>query len=312
VTEAEAEAGGATSGGATPAGGAGAATPGGGVGPIHVTAGQGGWTYVWDHRRKPHLHPVATPSGVVLTRVEPPDHPWQRGVWFVVKFVDRDNFWEEYDPAGWGVQRHPAPPAVGEDPDGAGTVDGRLDWVRPDRATVAMREHRRLRHVPLTPDAYAVDWDVTLTAPLDAVLDRSPYNGTWGGYSGLAFRGRGDWHDSRLLLDDGAAHDRVAPQRSRWCDLSGVADGRDVGVCVLDHPANPSHPVPFYAATRAGLGYGDDWANTVYPAFLWDGPLTLPAGDPLRFRYRLVVHDGTWDLPRCEAAWSDWLAGADA
>jgi Methane oxygenase PmoA len=288
--------------------GAGPAPAPSGGGPVHVTAGRGGWTYVWDHRRKPHLHPVATPSGVVLTRVEPPDHPWQRGAWFVVKFVDGDNFWEEYDPAGWGVQRHQGPPAVADGPAGAVDVDGRLDWIRPDRTTIAVRELRRLRHVPLTPDAYAVDWDVTLTAPADAELDRSPYNGTWGGYSGLAFRGRGDWRDTRLLLDDGVAHDRVAPQRSRWCDLSGVADGREVGVCVLDHPANPSHPVPFYAATRAGPGYGDDWANTVYPAFLWDGPLTLKAGDPLRFRYRLVVHDGSWDHPRCEAAWSGWAA----
>ena len=47
----------------------------------------------------------------MLTRVEPPDHPWQRGVWFVVKFVDGDNFWEELDPPGYGVQRHAGPPA---------------------------------------------------------------------------------------------------------------------------------------------------------------------------------------------------------
>ena len=33
--------------------------------------------------------------GVVLTQVEPADHPWQRGLWFVVKYVDGDNFWEE-------------------------------------------------------------------------------------------------------------------------------------------------------------------------------------------------------------------------
>jgi Methane oxygenase PmoA len=283
------------------------------TGPIRFTAGQGGWTYAWDHRRKPHLHPVATPSGVVLTRVEPPDHPWQRGVWFAVKFVDGDNFWEEFDPRGWGVQRHVGPPSVrddGSDGEQGGEIDGRLAWIRPDRTTVAVEEHRRLRHRPLGDDAYAIDWDVTLTAAKDAVLDRSPYNGTWGGYSGLAFRGRGDWRDTRLLLDDGVERARVAPQPSRWCDISGVADGRDVGVCVLDHPANPAHPVPFYAATKAGEGYGDDWANTVYPAFLWDGPRRLPAAEPLRLGYRLVVHDGRWDTDRCAAAWSAWTSPA--
>jgi Family of unknown function (DUF6807) len=276
--------------------------------PIGVAVGAGGWTYAWDHRRKPHVHPLATPAGVVLTRVEPPDHPWQRGVWFVVKFVDGDNFWEEYDPQGWGVQRHDGPPVQ----DGA-TVVGDLDWIRPDRTTVAVREHRVLRHVALTDDAYALDWDVTLTLPagvVEAVLDRTPYMGVWGGYSGLAFRGREDWVETRLVLDDGVPRQRVAPQSSRWCDLSGTADGRAVGVCVLDHPDNPAHPVPFYATTRAGDGYGDGWANTIYPAFLWHGARPLAAGVPLRFRYRLAVHDGAWDPDRCAAAWAAW-AGDD-
>ena len=271
-------------------------------GPLHVAAGDGGWTYVWDHRRKPHLHPVATPAGLVLTRVEPADHPWQRGVWFVVKFVDGDNFWEEGSAGGWGVQRHERRPPLAD-----GVVEGELVWIRPDRTTVAIREWRRLRHVDLGDDAYAVDWDVALRAPRDAVLDRSPYNGQWGGYSGLAFRGRDDWRETRLMLDDGEPRDRVAPRRSRWCDLSGpVGDVGGVargGVCVLDHPDNPSHPVPFYATCRAGAGYGEGWANTLYPAFLWDGPVRLAAGDALRFRYRMVVHDGVWDAGRCAAAW---------
>ena len=271
---------------------------------VRFTAGEGGWTYAWDHRRKPHLHPVATPSGRVLTRIEPPDHPWQRGVWFVVKFVDGDNFWEEGHPDGWGVQRHVAPPDVTGD-----SVAGDLTWIRPDRSTVAVHEHRRLTHVSLDGDAYAVDWDVTLRVPADAVLDRSPYMGIWGGYSGLAFRGRDDWRDTRLLLDDGEARDRVAPHRSRWCDLSGTVDGDLAGVCILDHPANPSHPVPFYATTRAGEGYGDGWANTVYPAFLWDGPLTLAATDELRFRYRVAIHDGVWDAARSASEWAAFTAG---
>jgi Family of unknown function (DUF6807) len=268
---------------------------------LDFPTGEGGWRYAWDHRRKPHIHPLATPAGTVLTRVEPPDHPWQRGLWFVVKFVDGDNFWEELDPPGYGVQRHDGPPTLS--PSG---VEGELDWIRPDRSTVAVRERRRLTHVPLGDDAYAVDWDVTLVPPAGAVLDRTPFTGTWGGYSGLAFRGRGDWRDTRLLLDDGAEHDRVAAQRSRWCDLSGTADGQLAGVCVLDHPANPSHPVPFYATCRAGEGYGDGWANTVYPAFLWDGPLTLAAGETLRFRYRVVVHDGAWSTGQAATAWDRW------
>ena len=177
---------------------------------LRVPVGAGGWTYVWDHPRKPHAHPIATPSGFVLSQVEPADHPWQRGLWFVVKYVDGDNFWEElprsWDPAGYGVQRHVERPRHDGD-----TIVGDLEWVRPDRTTVALREHREMRTVVLDDDAYALDWDVTLTAPSDAVLDRTPHDGTWGGYSGLAFRGRAEWTDTRLLLDDDDGRPGRAP-----------------------------------------------------------------------------------------------------
>jgi len=79
-------------------------------------------------------------------------------------------------------------------------------------------------------------------------------------------------------------------------------------VCVLDHPGNPAHPVPFYATTRARDGYGDGWANTVYPAFLWDGPRVVTAGEALRLRYRVAVHDGAWDADRCATEWRRWAA----
>jgi hypothetical protein len=223
----------------------------------------------------------------------------------VVKYVDGDNFWEEWptelDPAGWGVQRHVgAPRRVGD------ALVGELEWIRPDRSTVALREQRRLGHVPLGDDAFGIDWDVTLAAEQEVVLDRTPHDGTWGGYSGLALRGRSDWVDTRLLLDDGIARDRVAPQASRWCDISSDV----AGACVLDHPANPVHPVPFYASCRAGAGYGDGWANTVYPSFLWHGSLTLAAGERLRLRHRVVVHDGAWDATRAEAAWAAYAGSA--
>ena len=105
---------------------------------------------------------------------------------------------------------------------------------------------------------------------------------------------------------------RTSSNRSRWCDLSGPVAGVPAGgVYVLDHPDNPSHPVPFCATCRAGPGYGEGWANTIYPAFLWDGPLRLAPGDALRFLYRVVVHDGVWDAGRCAASWAAFAGCRD-
>ena len=247
------------------------------------------WRYE-RHRRKPHVHPLRTPAGTCLTTVEPADHPWHRGLWFAVKYVNGDNFWEEIAP--YGVQRHR---------DGNGDD---IDWIGPDRVTAVVHERRTLTPVDLgADDAYALDLAITLrpAGDEDLVLDRTPFT-TWGGYGGLTLRGRPDWTDTRLLVAAGGSQDRVIGERSPWCDLSSAAGG----VTFFDAPGNPNHPVPWYASTRAAT-YGDDgWSNFVNAAFLWDGARRLDAGDELHFAYRVVVHDGPWEPARIDRAYRAW------
>jgi hypothetical protein len=250
------------------------------------------WTYNRDHRKRPNVHPLRAPSGAVLTRDAPEDHPWHHALWFTIKYVNEENFWEEYD--AYGVLRH-----VG---------DTTVHWIRPDRETVVIVDERTLTHVEIGDDAYAIDWSVTLTPQVDVVLDRTPFT-TWGGYGGLALRGRGDWTDTRLLLADGTEHERVLGVSSEWCDLSGTVGGDDAGVLILDHPANPRNPVPWYGSTRNPT-YGDDgWSNFLNAAFLWDSSLAVAANESLAFRYRVVVHDGAWTRDRCAREHASWLDG---
>ncbi|MEJ7584355.1 MAG: DUF6807 family protein [Acidimicrobiales bacterium] len=162
--------------------------------------------------------------------------------------------------------------------------------------------------MPLGDDAYAIDFDTTLVPSAPVVLDRTPFT-TWGGYGGLSLRGPGDWHDTRLLLADGTSHDRVTGVPSAWCDLTGtVGAGATAGLAVLDHPANRRHPVPFYASTRAAT-YGDEgWSNFLNAAFLFHEPLALAAGEGLRVRHRVVVHDGEWSADRLAETAASWGA----
>jgi hypothetical protein len=253
------------------------------------------WTYRWAASRRPRIHPVATPAGHLLTVDVPDDHPWHHGLWFTIKFVDGDNYWEEIAP--YGVLRHVAEPTV------AGrSLSGELDWVAPDRETVVIRERRTISHVEIDAGAYALDLSVELTAPKAVELDRTPFNGEWGGYGGLTMRGQPGFVDTRLLLParpdaGGVEVDRVLGRPAPWLAIDGTVDGSPVGMAMLDAPTNPSHPVPWYASTRAGT-YGEGWANFVNAAFLWDGPRSLPAGEPLRFDYRVCIHDGRWDPDR--------------
>jgi hypothetical protein len=235
---------------------------------------------------------VKTPSGAVLTRDAPDDHPWHHGLWFTIKYVNGENFWEEQPP--YGVLRH--------------RDEMNIEWIRPDRATVIIDEDFRYDEVDLADDAYAIDISVRITPREDVVLDTTPFT-TWGGYSGLSLRGRGDWTDTRLLLADGSVYDeeRVLGITSAWCDISGTVDGGEAGVLMIPHVETP-----FYGSTRAST-YGDEgWSNFLNAAFLWNGPIEVASGDTKAFDYRVVVHDGIWDAKRCQSYASPASGGASA
>ena len=267
---------------------------------------RGPWPYVWSGAPRPFVHPVFTPAGRVLSVDAPPDHPWHHGLWFAVKYVNGDNFWEEYD--AFGLVRQSVAPTVETLADGASRSRSELAWIRPDGETVVLRETLTLTHRDLR-DATALDWDVRLRPEVDVVLDRTPFT-TWGGYGGLTLRGRPDWHDTTLRVADGVDRQRLLGEPASWCALDGwlaEPDGdQPAGVALFDHPTNPSHPVPWYASTRAETYGSEGWSNFVNAAFLWDGPRSVSAGDELRFHYRFVAHDGLWPLDRLAAAWDEW------
>jgi len=261
------------------------------------------WTYVWGARRRPFIHPLRSAGGSVLTCDAPDDHPWHHGLWFTIKFVNGENFWEEYD--DYGVLRHVGPPEVHQQ-DGRLDVRGSLQWVRPDRSTVVLAEHRVLTHHELGADSYRIDLDTSLVPQVDVVFDRTPFT-TWGGYGGLTLRGAPSWRDTRLLLSDGSEHQQIHGVPARWCDLRGLTDAGPAGVAMFDHPGNPRHPVPWYASTRADT-YGDGWANFVNAAFLWDAPVTVAAGESLRMRHGVLVYGEALDRQAIDGAHEAYLS----
>ena len=232
---------------------------------------------------KPYVE-LHAPNGRLLTRVSPPDHEWHRALWFAIKYVNGENFWEEVEPFG----------------DQFDVGNGRIDWRRPSGEVVIDEE----RTVTTTGDI--TDWTTTLRPRVDVELERTPYT-TWGGYGGLTLRGAGDWEDTRILLADGSVHRRPEGVPSPWCDLSGP----DAGLLFLDHPANVRHPVPWYGATRSRVYGTDGWSNYLNAAFLFHEGLRLAAGEELTLRYRIVAHDGPWDVARCDEAWKAWTTDGE-
>lgn len=250
---------------------------------------QSAWEFDYVSKPKPFFHPVRTPGGHTLSIAEPFDHLWHRGFWFTFKFVNGDNFWEEREPFGSQVVRG-VPIVTHEGPDSL-TVSIALDWMPPGGEDPAMSEMRTITYRPGA-DADTYDWSTVITARRDIEIDRTPYT-TWGGYGGLSFRGSRHWHVDRYILADGAVERLEPGTRAPWCDLSGRIDGGhglSGGLAMLDHPANPRYPTPWYAGSGSG--------TFINAALLFHEPMSLAQGEELRLRYRMLVHDGIWDIGR--------------
>ena len=87
-------------------------------------------------------------------------------------------------------------------------------------------------------------------------------------------------------MTDDAAWGKASP----WVDYTGPVEGQTVGIAILNHPDSFRYPTTWHVRT-----YGLFAANP----FGWhdfgrkeSGAYTLPAGESLRFRYRVVFHKG--------------------
>jgi hypothetical protein len=246
------------------------------------------WKLVADAKEpKVYFHPLATVDGEVLTVFEPADHPWHRGLWWSWKFINGLNYWEE-DRAtrkSEGVTELSAATFKPGD-DFSARAELSFSYHPPGQAAV-MTEQRKIAITK--PDAdgrYRIDWTSEFTAgnapvtlgrtPLPHEEDGKPY----GGYAGLSLRlplQSNGWsvRNSEEKNTAAASHGQTA----RWLDFSSPGGG----IAILDHPANPRHPTPWYVHDSKPMSFYS-------PSVLFNESLILEAGKSLKLSYRILIH----------------------
>jgi len=97
----------------------------------------------------------------------------------------------------------------------------------------------------------------------------------------------------RMVTSEGNQTEKeVWGKRAAWLDYYGPVDGQTVGVLVMDHPTNPRHPTYWHTRSYGLLAANIFGVHDFLNDKTQDGKLTIEAGQPLRFRYRVVIHSG--------------------
>lgn len=258
---------------------------------------------------KPFVHPMTLPDGTVLTDLRPKDHVWHLALWWSWKYLDGVNYWE---------------PGRGGKPDGetkvtsvkitpAGNeakVETDLLYRPRDSERVVLSEKRTWTFLPPDKDGgYRIDALHVFTAGDKPVkLDRTPIPGqpggvSYGGYAGFSIRMPEATRTWAFRGSEGGTGLALHGKPARWMDFSRQAsEGRPAGegVAIFDHPKNPRHPTPWVVIPS--MPYFS-------PAFLFNEPMTLPAGETLTLRYRVWVHAGPAGPEALEREWKAF-AGA--
>jgi hypothetical protein len=263
--------------------------------------------YLTRSGNKPILWPVLGPTGKPMTRSYPmgkapgetKDHPHQRSIWFTHGDVNKISFWDQSPKAGSIVHREFVKVAGGP----TAIIVTRNDWLGPD-GKKQLEDQRALRF-GTQDDARWIDFDITLEATGGAVHFGDTKEGSFGVRVAETLA-----VDSKLggtiVNSQGQRDTNAWGKRASWVDYFGPVDHETAGIAILNHPSSFRYPTYWHVRTYglfAANPFGDK-SFTTRPGD--DGSYTLPAGENLVLRYRLVLHRGDYQQARIAQLYADY------
>ena len=261
---------------------------------------------------KPYIYPLFGPENAKITRCYPMadvpgedhDHPHQRLLWFTHGNVNGFDFWAS-DPLNKPNKKFGSIKETSRDVVLSGMSFGIFrttdDWLDPDgkpicsdERTVRIFPRARIvvnegKDVKISLRGLYLDYDVTIKANHGPVT----FGDTKEGMFGLRVASSMDVtakKGGKITNAEGLTDEAAWGKASPWVDYVGPVDGKTVGVAILNHPTSFRYPTTWHVRT-----YGLFAANP----FGWhdfgmkkSGEYTIPAGESITFRYRLVLHQG--------------------
>jgi hypothetical protein len=255
------------------------------------------------YHRSGYIHPLYTPSGMVLTRIQPPDHLHHYGIWgpwTKTHINGREvDFWNLGK--GQGRVRFAGLLSVVEgDLFCSITVRQEHVWYDNGKEHTAIAEELTIRawRIPGS-KGWLVDYITTQSTPLTQGMELDQYR--YGG--GLGYRATEKWdrNNSTVLTSTGKTRKDADATRARWCRIEGASPAGTSGILFMDHPANREYPEPMRVWPPNSNGGRGDLFFEFCPIRLHGWHLAY--GERHTLRYRMYVYDGNLSPGEAEAYW---------
>ncbi len=255
------------------------------------------------YKRSGFIHPLWSPRGQVLTRIQPPDHYHHYGIWNPWTHVEYEgdtiDFWNIN--SRQGTVRFANFVSVLEGPlfSEFGALHEHVVFRKTGKEKVAMNELQRVRvYAPdRSGDFFIVDFNMQMNC-----ADENPVKLLEYRYAGLGWRTTEKWDNknSMVLTSEGKTRKDSDGSKARWCIVQGEIDDEYAGVVMMSFPTNYNFPEPLRIWPENQYNRGDMFANFCPTK---DMDWLLSPGKNYALKYRFLVFNGRVDKEKAESAW---------
>lgn len=251
------------------------------------------------------IHPITSPSGQVLSRIQPKDHYHHYGIWgpwtrATINGREVD-FWNLGDEKGRVDFSHVLSRKVAGGAVELNVRQNHIDLKAPDSEKLAIEEDLRIKVKPADKGRYMVDYTTTIFTkiPGGILLDDYRYGG------GIGFRATELWGDANSTILTSSGHDRKTADgtEAKWIMVKGKTNAPEgqSGILFLSHNNNKSHPEPL-RVWPVGQYNGE---GNVFVEFCpirhesWE----IQPDNRYTLKYRMIVFDGDLTAEEAETYW---------
>jgi Methane oxygenase PmoA len=254
------------------------------------------------YKRSGFIHPLWSPKGQVLTRIQPKDHYHHYGIWnpwtHVLYEGDTVDFWniggKKATVRFANLISSTNGPIFGD----FEAVHEHVVFRKDNTEEVAIREVQSVRvYQPQNEDYYLVDITSKMNCATASPVRLLEYR-----YGGFGWRTTEQWNNknSEVLTSEGKSRKEADGTLARWCIVQGAVDNDYAGAVLLSYPANYNHPEPLRIWPENQYDRGDMFAN-FSPTKNKDW--LLEPGKSYTLKYRMVVFNGKFTSEKAEIAW---------
>ena len=270
--------------------------------------------YLTKSGTKPIVWPIIGPTGKRMTREYPMaekgelehcDHIHQRSLWFTHGDVNDTDFWAEESSEGrtkeTGEINHREFVKI-ESGDEAVIVT-RNDWCKKSDGQKILEDQTTLKFGG-DDSVRWIDYEITLKAGDKPVRFGDTKEGSFG--IRMAAPLKPDAKLGGVLVNsEGKVNAKAWGKEAEWVDYSGPIGGEIVGIAMMNHPSSFRYPTRWHARTY-GLCSANPFGLSDFVGKGFDGSYTLPAGDSITFRYRVLFHKGNAKEAKIADAFSEY------